>query len=103
MLKKLQVLGLATEVELSNITNERVGFRTSTYDRAPYVGELPDQKELYVSVGFGSRGISTAGLAAEIIAEQSTGSLLSVPKSIAESLSPARYLRSKKYLKELVG
>ena len=103
MLKKLQVLGLATEVELSNITNERVGFRTSTYDRAPYVGELPDQEELYISVGFGSRGISTAGLAAEIIAEQSTGSLLSVPKSIAESLSPARYLRSKKYLKESVG
>ncbi len=103
MLDKLQALGLATEVNLSKITCERVGFRTSTYDRAPYVGEVDKQEDLYISVGFGSRGISTAGLAAEIIAEQSIGSLLSVPKKIAESLSPARYLRSKKYLKESVG
>lgn len=47
---------------------------------------------LYVSVGHGSRGLVTAPIAAELIADTVTGGPLPVPRDVAEALSPARFL-----------
>lgn len=47
---------------------------------------------LYVSVGHGSRGLVTAPVAAELIADLATAAPLTLPRDVAEVLSPSRFL-----------
>lgn len=72
--------------ELS-IVDGRVSYRTSTHDRLPYVGSVPTEESaraaiegrgdspeyhpsLYVSSGHGSRGLLSAPLAGELLAQE---------------------------------
>lgn len=72
-------------------TKPRVSFRTSTFDRLPYVGALPDFEKIsntiirwnaishatlplldgiYVNIGHGSRGLISTAISAIVLAEQ---------------------------------
>jgi tRNA 5-methylaminomethyl-2-thiouridine biosynthesis bifunctional protein len=85
----------------------RVGFRCAAPDRLPLVGALPDfeatgrierlrdvprQPGLYGLLGYGSRGLIWAPLAAELLAAQLEGAPLPVEGELADALDPARFV-----------
>lgn len=87
----------------------RVGWRLSASDRLPLLGPLPDmqagtagrrpdqprhvprQHGLWVFTALGSRGITQAALAAEVLAAWLTGAPLPVPASLLDALDVARF------------
>jgi tRNA 5-methylaminomethyl-2-thiouridine biosynthesis bifunctional protein len=85
----------------------RVGFRCVAPDRLPLVGALPDAEAgarierlrdvtrhtgLYGLLGYASRGLSWAPLAAELLASQLDGEPLPLEAELAAALDPARFL-----------
>ena len=85
----------------------RVGFRCVAPDRLPLVGALPDaqragpterlreiarQSGLYGLLGYASRGLIWAPLAAELLASQLDGDPLPLEADLATALDPARFL-----------
>ena len=88
----------------------RVGWRLSSSDRLPLLGPLPDllattagrrrpdqprhvprQPGLWVFTALGSRGITQAALAAEVLAAWLTGAPLPAPASLLDALDVARF------------
>jgi len=85
----------------------RVGFRCVAPDRLPLVGALPEaahagrverlrqvprQPGLYGLLGYASRGLCWAPLAAELLACQLDGDALPLEAELATALDPARFL-----------
>jgi tRNA 5-methylaminomethyl-2-thiouridine biosynthesis bifunctional protein len=85
----------------------RVGFRTMAPDRLPLVGALPDHEAagraerlrdvqrhegLYTLLGYASRGLIWAPLAAELLASQLEHEPLPLEATLAAALDPARFL-----------
>ncbi len=85
----------------------RVGFRSVAPDRLPLVGALPAaavagrverlrevarQPGLYGLLGYASRGLIWAPLAAELLASQLEGDPLPLEADLATALDPARFL-----------
>ena len=85
----------------------RVGFRCVAPDRLPMVGALPDphlagrterlreiprQGGLYGLLGYASRGLIWAPLAAELLAAQLNGDPLPLEADLVTALDPARFL-----------
>lgn len=85
----------------------RVGFRTMAPDRLPLVGALPDSASegrterlrelprhsgLYTLLGYASRGLIWAPLAAEILACQLEDEPLPIEATLAAALDPGRFL-----------
>lgn len=97
--------GLVPEVDASTLGG-RVGFRATSPDRLPYVGELPRwhtqgpqierEAGLYVLAGLGARGLVWAPLAAELIACQIAHDPLPMAISIVAAIDPARELLRRK-------
>ncbi len=108
----------------------RVGWRATTPDRLPYVGPLPlthspsstigqraprmDQPRLiprlrdehggvYVITGFGSRGITWAALAGELLASWVTGSPGPMEAPLRDALDPARIVTRAKAREQTSG
>ncbi len=100
----------------------KAGIRSSSYDYLPLVGPLADYQQfqqvfaklaqdknarinqscpylagLYVNVGHGTKGMLTAPLCGEIIADYIAGTPLAASKTLREALHPNRY-----YVRELV-
>ncbi|WP_255365255.1 FAD-dependent 5-carboxymethylaminomethyl-2-thiouridine(34) oxidoreductase MnmC [Collimonas sp. OK242] len=90
----------------------RVGFRCVASDRLPLVGALPDKTGacavreaklkdlarfpgLYSLLGYASRGLIWAPLAAEFLASQLNGEPLPIEADLAAALDPARFLLKK--------
>ena len=87
----------------------RVGWRMQTADRLPLLGPVPDannaadtlradqprflprQTGLYVATGYGSRGITHAALAGEVLAAWISGAPMPVPASLLDAVDPARF------------
>jgi tRNA 5-methylaminomethyl-2-thiouridine biosynthesis bifunctional protein len=84
----------------------RVGFRCVAPDRLPLVGALPDTANmtaiermrdmprhpgLYGLLGYASRGLIWAPLAAEMLAAQLEGTPLPLDAALAAALDPARF------------
>ncbi|HYD96328.1 MAG TPA: bifunctional tRNA (5-methylaminomethyl-2-thiouridine)(34)-methyltransferase MnmD/FAD-dependent 5-carboxymethylaminomethyl-2-thiouridine(34) oxidoreductase MnmC [Noviherbaspirillum sp.] len=84
----------------------RVGFRCVSPDRLPLVGALPDPAApvagsrlrdvprlpgLYGLLGYASRGMVWAPLAAELLVSMLEGEPLPVERELAEALDPARF------------
>ena len=86
----------------------RVGWRLLADDRLPLLGPVPDghasqprtpdqprlvarQAGLYVLTALGSRGITQAPLAAELLASWLTGDPLPVPASLVDAVDAARF------------
>jgi tRNA 5-methylaminomethyl-2-thiouridine biosynthesis bifunctional protein len=85
----------------------RVGFRCVAPDRLPLVGRLPDvdaaggrerlrevprHAGLYALLGYASRGLIWAPLAAELLAAQLEGEPLPLAASLVDALDPARFV-----------
>jgi tRNA 5-methylaminomethyl-2-thiouridine biosynthesis bifunctional protein len=85
----------------------RVGLRCMAPDRLPLVGALPDdaaagqperlrdvvrQPGLHALLGYASRGLIWAPLAAELLACQLEGTALPIEATLAAALDPARFL-----------
>lgn len=104
----LQMLpGLKPPADPAALTG-RVGFRCVTPDRLPLVGALPDPTQLagsgdvrlaamprlpglYGLLGYGSRGLIWAPLAAELLAAQLSGEPAPLPRDLIALLDPARF------------
>ncbi|VXB63360.1 FAD-dependent 5-carboxymethylaminomethyl-2-thiouridine(34) oxidoreductase MnmC [Massilia sp. 9I] len=90
----------------------RVGFRCVAPDRLPLVGRLPDfdaagsterlrdvprHPGLHALLGYASRGLIWAPLAAELLAAQLEGEPLPLEAALVDALDPARFvLRSRR-------
>jgi len=93
--------------------SERVSYRTSSYDRIPYIGQVPDYRKvqqhytdrnfspqseglyfsgLYLSTGHGSRGTLSCPFAAEILAAQICNEPLPLERELVDAISSFRYL-----------
>lgn len=85
----------------------RVGFRCVAPDRMPLVGALPDpdaagrierlrdvprHSGVYGLLGYASRGLTWAPLAAELLAAQLNGEPLPLEADLVAALDPARFL-----------
>ncbi len=91
----------------------RVAFRCVTSDRMPMIGQLagetlarrdarqlssawpldlPRMPGLFGAFAFGSRGLTWAALAAELIASQIEGEPWPIPRDLADAIDPARFL-----------
>jgi tRNA 5-methylaminomethyl-2-thiouridine biosynthesis bifunctional protein len=68
----------------------RASYRSSTYDRLPYIGAVPGYDGLYVSVGHGLRGLSSAHLAARMLKDLINANGVPPPDEIFKLLSPGR-------------
>jgi tRNA 5-methylaminomethyl-2-thiouridine biosynthesis bifunctional protein len=60
--------------------------------RGAHLADLPRAPGLYASFAFGSRGLSLAALAAELIAARIEGEPLPLERDLADALDPAREL-----------
>ena len=84
----------------------RVGFRSVAPDRLPLVGavpdpafavgaerlrELPRQRGLHALLGYASRGLTWAPLAAELLAASLEGEPLPLEASLAAAIDPGRF------------
>lgn len=90
-----------------------VGVRTVTHNRLPMIGRLPEEAQalahagalrgahlrdlprlpgLYAALAFGSRGLTWAALAGELIASQVEGEPLPLEADLADAVDPARLL-----------
>lgn len=85
----------------------RVGFRTVAPDRLPLIGRLPDfdaagvterlrdvprHPGLYGLLGYASRGLTWAPLAAELLAASLEGEPLPLEANLVDALDPARFV-----------
>lgn len=85
----------------------RVGFRSVAPDRLPLIGALPDvdaagtterlrevprHPGLYGLLGYASRGVTWAPLAAELLAAQLEGEPLPLEAVLVDALDPARFV-----------
>lgn len=102
---------------ISSVISGRVGFRCTTSDYLPIVGplcnrsdfiqrfaqlqrnaqdipatELPWQQGLWVNIGHGSKGLSSAALCAELIAADINGESQSISNAMREALLPVRFV-----------
>ncbi len=81
--------------KLRLITNKKVivkgakfGYRATTPDRLPLVGKT---KQMYVNIGHGSRGSSSAPISAQFICDLMSGSPPVFGKKISRALNPERF------------
>ncbi|MCM2679238.1 bifunctional tRNA (5-methylaminomethyl-2-thiouridine)(34)-methyltransferase MnmD/FAD-dependent 5-carboxymethylaminomethyl-2-thiouridine(34) oxidoreductase MnmC [Echinimonas agarilytica] len=105
---RLQSSVLANEWEHSPMAG-KVGFRASVRDHMPLVGSVPDwdslalrtthgdmknlphAQGLYIISGLGARGICSAPIAANIIANYIDGTAQPVEQSILDVIDPSRF------------
>jgi tRNA 5-methylaminomethyl-2-thiouridine biosynthesis bifunctional protein len=71
----------------------RASIRCSAPGSMPFVGKV--QEGLYCSLAHGTRGLLTAGLAAEVLAAQICGHLPPLPSIILDALAPLPRVRNK--------
>ncbi len=96
----------------------RVGFRSVAPDRLPLVGALPEPDAaerierlrdvprldgLYGLLGYASRGLIWAPLAAELLAAQLDGEPLPLETALVEALDPARFVLRAQRSKDVAG
>lgn len=102
---------------LSQVASGHAAIRMTTPDRYPVVGALPDdglfrqayadlrhgrtrqayppamyQSGMFISAGYGSRGLATSGLCAEMLAALMDGEPLPLQASLYGNLHPGRFL-----------
>lgn len=120
--KEFQQLHIQLNEQAANNFPGRTGFRCTTPDYLPMVGPLIDEEYfdheftairknlaryprqaakfhegLYLNIGHGSRGLTSAPLCAELIASYLCGENFPMAKHHAEALLPARF-----YIREMV-
>jgi tRNA 5-methylaminomethyl-2-thiouridine biosynthesis bifunctional protein len=114
--------GVSQSLNLADI-HARVGWRSHTLDYMPLAGQLLDEvmlrdkpprynanpatlpwlKGLYVNAGHGSKGMITAPLCGELIADLVTDNSLPIKPELASRLNPSRFLLRELGLKQLAN
>jgi tRNA 5-methylaminomethyl-2-thiouridine biosynthesis bifunctional protein len=115
-LQRAGLLGLAPTAPVPEGLSGRVGWRASTADRLPLIGPPVDAERLtqarsqrhrldalrhqprlhdaehglYLCTGLGSRGLTSAALAARVLAAWITGAPFPLENSLRDALDPAR-------------
>ncbi|MGH8769266.1 MAG: bifunctional tRNA (5-methylaminomethyl-2-thiouridine)(34)-methyltransferase MnmD/FAD-dependent 5-carboxymethylaminomethyl-2-thiouridine(34) oxidoreductase MnmC [Burkholderiales bacterium] len=69
----------------------RVAFRAMSADRLPVLGELPAEPGLFACLALGSRGMTSAALAAEIVASRIDGDPMPVERDLLAALDVGRF------------
>ncbi len=69
----------------------RVAFRAMSVDRLPVLGELPSQSDLFACLALGSRGMTWAALAAEIVSSRIDGEPMPVERDLLAALDARRF------------
>ena len=69
----------------------RVAFRAMSTDRLPLLGGLPSEPGLYACLALGSRGMTWAALAAEIVASRIDGDPMPVERDLLAALDGGRF------------
>ncbi|MGH8629308.1 MAG: FAD-dependent 5-carboxymethylaminomethyl-2-thiouridine(34) oxidoreductase MnmC, partial [Burkholderiales bacterium] len=82
------VPGAFDAVEMRSVKSW-VGLRCMSRDRRPVLGEI--SPGLHACLALGSRGFTWAPLAAELVASAMAGEPLPIERSVAQSLSSARF------------
>ncbi len=105
----------------ANQTQGRVAWRSQTLDYMPLAGQLLDETKLrnnpprynakpadlpwlsglYVNAGHGSKGMITAPICGELIANLITNNPLHIEKRLASRMNPSRFLLRELGLKQL--
>ncbi len=104
-----RLTGVASRIDSSRL-NGRTGWRWTTDDRLPVLGAVPDIAAamqldrleqsglvprlpgLYACTAFGSRGITWAALAAQVVAATITGAPMPIEASLLDSVDAARFV-----------
>jgi len=71
----------------------RVAFRAMSADRLPVLGELPAEPGLFSCLALGSRGMTWAALAAEIVASRIDGDPIPVERDLLAALDAGRFAK----------
>jgi len=104
-----RLIGWNPPAPLHHRLEGRVGWRLQTSDRLPWIGPAPAHDGepqsrpgqarfvarlpgLYVLAGLGSRGLTHAPLAGELLASWITGSPMPAPASLVDGLDAARFV-----------
>jgi tRNA 5-methylaminomethyl-2-thiouridine biosynthesis bifunctional protein len=118
-LKKMSP-ALFSSIDNATVTG-RVAWRSATKDYIPLAGQLLDEQVLrssppryndnprdlpwleglYVNAGHGSKGMITAPMCGELIANQITGEPFIIDATIASKLNPSRFLLKEMGLKKM--
>lgn len=69
----------------------RVAFRAMSTDRLPVLGGLPSEPGLFACLALGSRGMTWAALAAEIVASRIDGDPMPVERDLLAALDAGRF------------
>ena len=88
--------GISQQVDAVRPTLQAwVGIRCASADRRPLVGPVDEQAHegLWLSTAMGSRGLTFAALAGELIAARVHGEPLPLARKLATALDPARHRR----------
>ncbi len=104
-----RLTGVAQRIDAHHLSG-RTGWRWSTDDRLPVLGAVPDiaaalQRQrlehpahvprlpgLYACTAFGSRGITWAALAAQVVASAITGAPVPIEAGLLDSADAARFV-----------
>lgn len=73
----------------------RVSFRPMSPDRLPIVGPLSASAGLWISDGFGARGLVFAPICAELLACQMSGEPLPLEVDLVAAIAPARFQKKR--------
>ncbi|HTK85303.1 MAG TPA: FAD-dependent 5-carboxymethylaminomethyl-2-thiouridine(34) oxidoreductase MnmC, partial [Patescibacteria group bacterium] len=87
----LSRLAAVLPMQKPEIVGSRVGFRCSSRDRSPLVGQAQGLDNVYLSVAHGSHGLCSSLAAAHLIADLLTGAPRSLPRDSIAILDPARF------------
>lgn len=74
------------------VVGHRASIRTTSRDYFPLVGQIPGQKNLYISSAHGSHGIISSLMAAHVLADAIMDRRYGLPDHVIKKLSPARFL-----------
>ena len=110
------------EINLNDVQS-RVSWRSQTLDYRPLAGQLLDETKLrenpprynanpadlpwlhglYVNAGHGSKGMITAPICGELVANLITKTALPIDEKLASSMNPSRFLLRELGLKQLAA
>jgi glycine/D-amino acid oxidase-like deaminating enzyme len=69
----------STYFKQATITDYRAGTRAYTSDYAPFIGEVPDSKNLYAASGLGSTGLTAGPLVGKVLSQLALGQKVDLP------------------------